>query len=63
LTETGAFHIEWLHLNRPQLVHYRRERQLLQAARQSETRVLQVLGELKERVQAAIEGLDAFLRS
>jgi hypothetical protein len=57
LTETGAFHIERLHLNRRQLIAYRRERRLLEAARQSQTRILDGLKDLEEQVKALIAEL------
>lgn len=57
LTETGAFHIERLHLNRRQLVAYRRERRLLEAARQSQTRLLERLKELEVQVKSIIAEL------
>ena len=54
LSETGAFHIERLNLNRPQLVAYRRERRLLEAARQTRTRLLEHLRQLEQQVQNLI---------
>jgi hypothetical protein len=62
LTETGAFHLKRLYLNRPQLVTYRRERRLLLAARQAEARLIEALSELDERVRRLIDELDT-LRS
>ncbi|HEV3261311.1 MAG TPA: HNH endonuclease signature motif containing protein [Gemmataceae bacterium] len=51
LSETGAFHIERLHLNRWQLVAYRSERRLLEAARQTQACLLERLQQLEEQVQ------------
>ena len=58
LTETGAFHIDRLHLNRPQLIEYRYERRLLEATRQTEMRLLEQLRELDERLKSAIAELN-----
>lgn len=52
LSETGAFHIERLHLNRRQLVAYRRERRLLEAARLTQARLLERLRQLEQQVQS-----------
>jgi hypothetical protein len=57
LTETGAFHIDRLHLNRVPLVAYRRERRRLEAARQSQDRVLERLRQLEVEVQSMIAEL------
>jgi len=51
-SETGTFHIERLRLNRPQLVAYRLEQRLLEAARQSQTRLLERLQRLEEQVKS-----------
>src|SRR5262249_55819993 len=51
LTETGAFHIETLHLNRRQLVAYRCERRHLEAARQTQSLLLERLQELEEQLK------------
>jgi hypothetical protein len=51
LTETGAFHIERLHLNRQQLIAYRRERRFVEAPRQAQARTVERLGELEKEVQ------------
>lgn len=50
-SETGAFHIERLRLNRPHLVAYRQEQRLWEAARQSQARLLQRLQTLEEQVR------------
>ncbi len=50
-TETGLFHIEQLHLNRRQLVALRRERRRLEAARLSQTHLLERLEQLEEQVE------------
>lgn len=57
LSETGAFHIERLQLNRRQLVAYRCERRLLEAARQNQVRLFQRLQQLEEQVQSLTEAL------
>jgi hypothetical protein len=57
-SETGAFHIERLHLNRPQLIAYRRERRLLEAARQSQARLLERLERLEEQVKTMTAQLE-----
>jgi hypothetical protein len=51
LSETGAFHIKRLHLNREQLVAYRRERQSLKAARSHHRELIRRLAQLEEQVQ------------
>jgi hypothetical protein len=60
LTETGAFHIQRLHLNRPQLIAHRLARRIntevhrvLATSRQEATH-LQHLAELKKALQAAL---------
>jgi hypothetical protein len=58
LTATGAFHIEKLHLNRQQLVVYRRERRLLAAARQQHARLLERLQQLEDQVQTLTDRLE-----
>jgi hypothetical protein len=61
LSETGAFHIERLHLNRPQLIAYSYERRQLESARQSQARLLERLQQLEEQAQnliALFEQLD-----
>ena len=57
LTETGAFHIEQLRLNRSALLAHRREFHLLQAARQSQEILLERLAELDEQLQALSDHL------
>ncbi len=52
LSETGAFHIERLHLNRRPLVAYRSERRLLEATRQAQVSLLTRLRHLEEQVQS-----------
>ena len=52
LSATGVFHIERLHLNRRQLVAYRYERRLLEAATQTQARLLRRLQQLEEQVQS-----------
>lgn len=51
LSETGAFHIERLHLNRPQLVLYRRERRLLEAARLVRAGLVERLRGLEQQLE------------
>jgi hypothetical protein len=58
LTDTGDFHIDRLRLNRPQLVEYRRERRLLDAARRAERQLLDHLRALDERLGNLIADLD-----
>jgi len=57
-SETGSFHIERLHLNRPQLVEYRCERRLLEAARRTRARLLKSLKELEEQVRTLTADLE-----
>ena len=64
LTETGTFHIQRLHLNRPQLIAHRLARRInseirhaLVAQQQEETTQLQRLAELEEALQAALQRL------
>lgn len=58
LTETGAFHIDRLHLNRPQLIEYRHERLRLETSRKLELQLIEQLRELDERLKIAIADLD-----
>jgi hypothetical protein len=51
LSETGAFHIERLHLNRRQLVAYRHERRLVDAAHQTQARLIERLQQLEQEVE------------
>ena len=60
LSVTGAFHIQRLHLNRAQLVAYRRQRRLLEAARQTRARLLETLRQLEEQVQTLATQLEQF---
>lgn len=60
LTETGAFHIERLHLNRRQLVAYRCERRLLAAARQTQARLFERLQQLEEQVRTLTAQVEQF---
>ena len=64
LTETGIFHIQRLHLNRPQLIAHRLARQInmevrraLVTRQQEEATHLQRLAELEEALQAALQRL------
>lgn len=50
LSETGAFHIERLHLNREQLIANRNERRMQEAARRSQARLVERLQQLEEQV-------------
>ena len=52
LTETGAFHIQKLRLNRAELVAYRLERRLTETARHVQFTLLQRLTQLEHQVQA-----------
>jgi hypothetical protein len=58
LTETGTYHIDGLHLNRRQLVAYRRERRLLDAARLRQAELLNRLQELEEHVRTLTDQLE-----
>ena len=58
LTETGAFHIARLQLNRPQLIAYRRERRLLEAARDTQAGLLERLASLEEQLRTLTSKLD-----
>jgi hypothetical protein len=51
LSETGAFHIQKLRLNRAELVAHRRERRLIELARQAQSDLLQRLAQLEQQVQ------------
>ena len=62
LSETGAFHIETLHLNRAQLVAYRMERRLLGAARQNQRELIVRLRHLEQEVQALTAQLEQLHR-
>jgi hypothetical protein len=58
LTETGAFHIACLHLNRPQLIAYRRECRLLDAAGETHAGLLERLASLEEQLRTLPSKLD-----
>jgi hypothetical protein len=62
LSETGAFHIEKRHLNRAQLVAYRMERRLLEAARQNQHELIERLRHLEQEVQALTAQLEQLHR-
>jgi hypothetical protein len=51
LSETGAFHIWKLHLNRPGLVAHRREHRLVEFARQTQAELLHRLDQLEQQVR------------
>lgn len=64
LTETGAFHIEWLRLNRPPLVALRRTRRDvaglrrdLTAAREEQARLQERVGSLERELERVLEQL------
>jgi hypothetical protein len=57
-SESGAFHIERLHLNRGPLAAYRQERRRLDLARQTQARLLERLQRLEEQVQTLIARLE-----
>lgn len=61
-TETGAFLMVRLHLNRRQLIMYRRERRLLEAARQTHASLLERLQQLEEQVQSLAAQLEQLER-
>lgn len=58
LTETGAFHVDRLHLNRHQLVNYRRERRALDDAFRTRKTLLRRLLELEGQVGALTAALE-----
>lgn len=65
LTERGAFHLQRLRLNRPQLVRARRRRsedrhiqQELAEVRENYRRALQHMRELEQQLQQALDQLD-----
>ena len=58
LSTTGAFHIETLHLNRQQLLAYRYECRLLEAARQTKTRLFDRLQHLEEQIRTLTARLE-----
>jgi hypothetical protein len=60
LTDTGAFHIERLHLNREPLVEGRRERRLNEALRKAESFEREQLKKLLERVRQVIAKIRDF---
>jgi len=50
LTPRGWFHIEWLHLNRPQLVSLRQRREVYQRTQEVLQKIQQINHQLVERV-------------
>jgi HNH endonuclease len=58
LTATGAFHIQKLRLNRAELVTYRLEHRLIEAARHVQVNILQRLTHLEQQVQALTERVE-----
>lgn len=62
ITETGSFHIEWLHLNRSQLIVYRHERRLLASAQQNQKQTLDRLNEMEVRMEAIMAELSRLRR-
>jgi hypothetical protein len=62
LSETGAFHIQRLHLNRRQLVAFRLEQRRQEAARQAQTQLLERLRQLEVQVQTLTAQLEQFER-
>ena len=62
LTATGAFHVERLHLNRPQIIAYRRERRLVEAAHETQAVLLHRLASLEEELRALTSKLDHLRR-
>ena len=57
LTETGAFHIRWLHLNRSPLVKSRRTAQIRDEERRERQEVLVILRLLSTRLSAIEEAI------
>ena len=62
LTETGRFHIEVLHLNRPELVAHRQRKQKIVAIRATSRTLAQAI-ETKARVMARMAIYLAYFRS
>lgn len=62
LSETGVFHIERLHLNRPQLVAYRVDRRCLETERQSQSRLVKYLKRLEKQVETLTAQLEQIER-
>ena len=60
LTDTGAFHIDRLHLNREPLVEHRRELHRLKSLRQAEAAERERLQQLLERVRLVIAKIRDF---
>ena len=58
MTASGKMHIDRLRLNRSQLVEFRLERRRLDAAKQAERRLLERLGQLDEKLKAALDELE-----
>lgn len=52
LTETGAFHIDRLRLNRPALVERRRERRVLEECTTAQRDMLEKLLQLESRIDS-----------
>ncbi len=62
ISDTGAFHIEKLRLNRAPLLANRRERNLLVLEREAQTVLLQRLEELDEEIQGLLDKLQRLQR-
>lgn len=62
LTETGTFHIQRLHLNRPELVACRLERRLIAVAQQAQSDLLQRLARLEQQVQVLTQRVERLER-
>jgi hypothetical protein len=56
-TPRGAVHIERLHLNRPQLVAYRRQRRAVAESSETQLRLLEKLRKLEEQIETLTEQL------
>lgn len=59
LTPRGWFHIDWLHLNRPQLVALRQRQAIYQRTQNLIEEMRQINRQLRERIALQVEELDA----
>lgn len=62
LSESGAFHISRLHLNRPQLVAFRLQRERVNNARRSLDRLLGIFDDLQAEGRALARALEQLNR-
>ena len=59
LTPRGWFHIDWLHLNRPQLVAMRQRQAIYQHTQNLVEEMRQINRQLRERIAFQVQELDA----